>query len=83
MSVLSTVEDAIPVAEAIINEIVKIAPAISQGIADATPYVQALAGLLSGSNATQQDIDDLLTQLQADSARFQQPLPPDDGTTTT
>lgn len=83
MSSLNDVENALVVAEAIVNGLVKIAPAVTQGIASAEPYIKALGGLLTGSNATQESVDELLTQLQADSAEFQKPLAPDDGTTTT
>jgi hypothetical protein len=77
------VEKALEVAEAIVNGIMTVAPAVQKGVASAEPYIKALGGLLTGSNATQEDIDDLLAKLQADSAEFEQPLPPDDGQTTT
>jgi len=74
---------ALALAEQIVQALVTVAPAIEKGVVSATPYIQALGGVLSGSNASQEDIDKLLAQLQSDSADFQTPLPPDDGTTTT
>ncbi len=79
----ATIEGAIAIAEAIVSAIVKEAPAISQGIASSLPYVQAIAGMIQGTNATQDQIDTLLASANIASAQFQQPLPPDDGSTTT
>lgn len=70
-------------AEQIVNAIVKVAPAITAGAISAAPYIKAIGGMISGGNATQADIDALLAMANADSADFQTPLPPDDGTTTT
>lgn len=74
---------ALALAEQIVSALVAAAPAIEKGVISAQPYIQALSGVLTGSNATQGQIDALLAQLQTDSADFQTPLPPDDGTTTT
>lgn len=74
---------AIALAEQIVQALITVAPAIEKGVVSAAPYVQALSGVLTGSNATQDQIDALLAQLQTDSADFQTPLPEDDGTTTT
>jgi type IV secretory pathway TrbL component len=74
---------ALTIAEQIITGIIKVAPAIEQGIVDEQPYIQAIAGMLNGSNATQAQVDALLAQIETDSALFQQPLPPDTGDTTT
>lgn len=79
----ATIEAGIAVAEAIVDAIVKMAPAIEQGVVSSVPYVQAIAGLIQGTNATQAQIDGLLASVNAASAQFQTPLPPDDGTTTT
>ena len=74
---------ALALAEQIVSALGTAAPAIEKGVVSAAPYVQALTGVLTGSNATQDQINALLAQLQTDSADFQTPLPPDDGTTST
>jgi hypothetical protein len=74
---------AITLAEQIVTGIIKVAPLIEQGVASSAPYVQAIGKMLTGTNATQADVDALLATLQADSADFQTPIPDDDGTTTT
>lgn len=74
-----TVEQALAVAQAVVEIVVKAAPAIEKGVISAAPYVSAIAGMLTGSNATQEQIDALLAQLEIDSADFQTPLPPEDG----
>jgi hypothetical protein len=73
----------IAVAEAIVNGIIRVAPAIERGVVSSAPYVRALAGLLAGTNATQEEIDAALAQINAATDEFLAPLPPDDGTTTT
>lgn len=65
---------ALTLAEQIVSGIIKIAPAVEKGVADASPYIQALGGMLTGTNATQEQIDSLLAQLDKDSADFQTPL---------
>lgn len=65
---------ALTLAEQIVTAIIKIAPAVEKGIVDTGPYVSALAGMLTGSNATQAQVDNLLAQLDRDSADFQKPL---------
>jgi hypothetical protein len=62
---------------------VKVAPAIEQGVISSVPYVQAIGGLISGSNATSAQIDAVLARINAASDEFLKPLPPDDGSTTT
>lgn len=79
----ATIEGAIAIAEAIVTAIVKLAPAIQAGVASSTPYVEAIAGMIKGSNATQEEIDALMAQVTATHNQFQQPLPPDDGSTST
>jgi hypothetical protein len=79
----AAIEAGVILAEQIVEAIIKVAPAIQKGVVSMEPYVMAIAGMLAGSNATQAQVDALLAQLQTDSADFQQPLPPDDGTTTT
>lgn len=69
------IELALTLAEQIITGLIKIAPAVEQGVVSTGPYVQALAGMLTGSNATLPQIDALLVQLQTDSDDFQTPLP--------
>ncbi|ABE62254.1 conserved hypothetical protein [Nitrobacter hamburgensis X14] len=70
-------------AEAIVSAIVKVAPAIEQGVVSSIPYVQAIAGLIGGNNATPEQIDAVLARINAASDEFLSPLPPDDGSTTT
>lgn len=67
---------ALVLAEQIVSALIKIAPAVEQGVVDTQPYISALAGMLTGGNATQDQIDALLAQLEADSADFETPLPP-------
>lgn len=74
---------AIALAEAIVEAIIKVAPSIEQGVVSSIPYVQAIAGLVQGTNATQDQIDALLASANIASVQFQTPLPADDGTTTT
>ncbi|MBN9600824.1 MAG: hypothetical protein J0G28_14285 [Afipia sp.] len=73
----------IAVAEAIVNGIIRVAPAIQKGVVSSAPYVRAIAGLLAGTNATQEEIDATLAQINAATEEFLTPLPPDDGSTTT
>lgn len=77
------IEVGLAVAEAIVSAIVKVAPAIEQGVVSSIPYVQAIAGLIGGSNATPEQIDAVLARINAASEDFLSPLPPDDGSTTT
>jgi hypothetical protein len=77
------IEAGLAVAEAIVSAIVKVAPAIEQGVVSSIPYVQAIAGLIGGSNATPEQIDAVLARINAASEEFLSPLPPDDGSTTT
>lgn len=79
----ATIEAALAVSEAIVEAIVKVAPAIEQGVASGLPYAQAIAGLITGSNATQAQIDATLAAVNAATDQFLTPLPPDDGSTTT
>jgi hypothetical protein len=79
----ATIEAGVLLAEQIVAAIIKAAPAIEQGVASEVPYVQALAGLIGGSNATREQIDATLAAINAATDQFLQPLPPDDGTTTT
>jgi hypothetical protein len=77
------IEAGLAVAEAIVSAIVKVAPAIEQGVVSSIPYVQAIAGLIGGSNATPEQIDAVLARINAAADEFSNPLPPDDGSTTT
>lgn len=79
----TTVAGAISLASTIVNAIVANAPAIIADITKSEPYVQALAGMIQGTNATVDQITTLLAAANISSADFQTPLPPDDGTTTT
>jgi hypothetical protein len=80
---VAEIETIVEAASAIVNGIVKVAPAIEQGVVSATPYVQAIVGLIKGSNATQEQLDAAVAEVTALSNQLQQPLPADDGTTTT
>ncbi|MBY0382559.1 MAG: hypothetical protein K2W78_11630 [Xanthobacteraceae bacterium] len=80
---IADVEAGIAVAEAIVSAIVKVAPAIEEGILSSVPYVQAIAGLIQGANATREQIDATLSQINAATDAFLKELPPDDGSTTT
>jgi hypothetical protein len=73
---------ALTLAVSIVDAIIKVAPAVEQGIVDSLPYAQAIAGLIKGTNATQAEIDQLLAAANIESDQFDTPLPPDDGTTT-
>jgi hypothetical protein len=77
------IEAGLAVAEAIVSAIVKVAPAIEQGVVSSIPYVHAIAGLIGGSNATPEQIDAVLTRINAAADEFSNPLSPDDGSTTT
>jgi len=83
MVTVAEIEAGVAIAEAIVSAIVKVAPAIQQGVVSSLPYVQAIAGLIQGTNATQEQIDATLAQINAATDAFLKPLPPDDGTTTT
>jgi hypothetical protein len=79
----STITGAIALASTIVNAIVANAPAIIADVNASKPYVQAIAGMIEGTNATMEEITALLTAANISSAQFQNPLPLDDGTTTT
>ena len=79
----AAIEAAVSAATAIVEAIIKVAPAIEQGIASSEPYVAAITGLITGTNATQAQLDSLLATANIASSQFQQPLPADDGSTTT
>jgi len=83
MVTAADIEAGVAIAEAIVSAVVKAAPAIQQGVVSSLPYVQAIAGLIQGSNATQDQIDAALASINAATDEFLKPLPPDDGATTT
>ncbi len=83
MVTLAEVQVGIAIGEAIVAAIVKVAPAIQQGVVSSLPYAQAIAGLIQGSNATQEQIDATLASINAATDKFLEPLSPDDGSTTT
>jgi hypothetical protein len=83
MVTAAEIEAGLAAAEAIVSAIVKVAPAIERGVVSSIPYVQAIAGLIGGSNATSDEIDEVLAQINAAADEFLSPLPPDDGSTTT
>ena len=82
MVTATEIEAGLAVAEAIVSAIVKVAPAIEQGVVSSIPYVEAIAGLIGGSNATPEQIDAVLARINAATDNFLKPLPPDDGSTT-
>lgn len=77
------IEAGLVLAEQIVSAIIKVAPAIQQGVVSMEPYVEAIAGMITGTNVTPDMVNALVAQVQKDSADFQTPLPADDGTTTT
>jgi len=83
MVTITEIEAGIAIAEAIVTAIVKAAPAIERGVVSSLPYVQAIAGLLQGTNATPEEIDAVLARINAATDEFLTALPPDDGSTTT
>lgn len=82
MVTATEIEAGLAVAEAIVSAIVKVAPAIEQGVVSSIPYVQAIGGLIAGTNATSEEIDAVLARINAATDNFLKPLPPDDGSTT-
>jgi hypothetical protein len=78
-----TIEGAIAIATALVNAIVKNAPTIIDDWNKSAPYISAIAGMIQGTNATQESIDSLLASANIATDEFLRPLPPDDGTTTT
>ncbi|MBN9603540.1 MAG: hypothetical protein J0G33_11485 [Afipia felis] len=83
MVTAAEIQAGVAIAEAIVSAIVKVAPAIQEGVVSSLPYVQAIAGLMQGTNATQEQIDATLAQINAATDEFLKTLPPDDGTTAT
>ena len=83
MVTATEIQAGVAIAEAIVSAIVRAAPAIQQGVISSLPYVQAIAGLIQGTNATQEQIDATLAQINAATDEFLKPLPADDGSTTT
>lgn len=69
---ISSIEQTVVV---IVEEILKVAPLIQAGVATAEPYVQALIGLIRGTNVSQDDLDSLIATVKAQSDEFQKPLP--------
>jgi hypothetical protein len=67
----------------VINEAVTLGPIVIKGVEDAEPFAKLIYGLFTGTNVTADQITILQQQLAALSAQLQDPLPPDDGTTTT
>jgi len=83
MVTAAEIQAGVAIAEAIVSAIVKVAPAIQEGVVSSLPYVQAIAGLMQGTNATQEQIDATLAQINAATDEFLKTLPPDDGATAT
>lgn len=79
----TTLAGAISIATALVNAIVQNAPTIIKDWNASAPYVSAIAGMIQGTNATQETIDSLLAAANVATDDFLKPLPPDDGTTTT
>jgi len=78
-----TIESAVAAATSIVQAIIAVAPAIEQGIASSKPFIDAITGLITGTNVTQAQLDTLLAAANIASAQFQQALPADDGSTNT
>lgn len=83
MVTVAEITAGIAIAQAIFDAIVKAYPAIQKGVVSSVPFVEAIAGLIAGSNATQEQIDQALANVNAVTDEFLKPLPPDDGNTTT
>jgi hypothetical protein len=79
----TTVAGALSIASSIVNAIIANMPAIEQDISASQPYVQAIAGMIQGTNATIDSITQLLNAANISTDQFLTPLSPDDGTTTT
>lgn len=71
---IAEIEAIIATVTTIVNEIIKAAPAVEQGIATAQPFIEALAGLITGTNVTQEQLDAAVAKVDALSAEFQEPL---------
>jgi hypothetical protein len=71
------------IAVSLIQAIVANAPAIIADFNNSKPYVAAIEGMITGTNATIAEIKVLLTNADIAVDDFLTPLPPDDGTTTT
>jgi|HubBroStandDraft_2_1064218.scaffolds.fasta_scaffold00003_42 hypothetical protein len=67
----------------VISEAVQIGPTVITAAEDAEPFAQLIYSLFEGTTVTAAQITTLQTNLAALSAQLQQPLPADDGTTTT
>jgi len=67
----------------VITEAVQLGPTVIKAAEDAEPFAQLIYGLFTGTNVTQAQLDALQANLAALSAQLQEPLLPDDGTTTT
>lgn len=74
-NIIAEAEAVIATVETIVTAIIKVAPLVEQGIADAKPYVEALVGLIKGNNVTQDQLDQAVASVLALSAEFQKPLP--------
>lgn len=74
-NVIAEIEAVVATVETIVTAIIKVAPLVEEGIADAQPYVQALVGLIKGTNVTQEQLDEAVASVLALSAEFQKPLP--------
>lgn len=79
----TTIAGAIQLATTIVNAIVQNAPAIEADVSKSIPYVNAIAGMIKGTNATMTEIQSLLASANIAVDDFLTPLAPDDGTTTT
>jgi hypothetical protein len=70
--------------EGILGVVVKLAPAVEAGVTSLTPIATAIVNnLTKGATITQAQLDALEAEVDAAAAQIQQPLPPDDGSTTT
>jgi hypothetical protein len=70
--------------ESILQTVVTLAPSITAGFTSLTPIAESIYNnLVNGAAITQAQLDALEAQVDAAAAAIQNPLPPDDGTTTT
>ena len=73
----------ISVVAAAVKAAVDLTPAVIKTVQDAEPFAAAIVNAIRGDNITQDQLDELEAKISDLSAQLQQPLPADDGTTTT
>lgn len=68
---------------AVIKTVVDLTPAVIKTAQDAEPFAAAIVGMFKGTNITEDQLKELEMKITMLSNQLQEPLPPDDGTTTT